>query len=335
MKRLFIVFLSLFFCKLLIAQVNLGDSTPKDPLMRTKPEVINFNNEFLLKDDMSYLCHIKKIMKLKSGYLINAQTKIDTFNVNFYIVSAKTSHSNKVQKIRPNQQYYLSVKKYLDFVISAGCMVYSNENIVIADKINHIAAPGYFYYLYISDNLDGLEYIDSDVVESRKKNFDLNRKHIDTLIVQFLNAISFSDNFENVKQYVDTNSVKKIFKNYCFPYGNRKKMRVRMAPDCFFFPRMKLMNWKSYGVNPNNLNELLSRILATDYRLPLEGNLLEKKCSILKREVLNISNDNIYTIRVYWEIEGAKDVYGIILSIKQFDEKFKIIAINTFIYQSF
>lgn len=329
-KSLYLTILLVLSNILLLAQNRLIDSIPKDPLMSKACLIINRSNDFLIKDNVNYLCYIELIISLKNGYSILAHTQIDTFDIVFKIVTTNKSKKNSVEKIHMGGYYHLSLKRYYDFPVCAGIIAFGNRNIMINNKINHIKAPGSNSYFFVTDNLDGLEYIDSTVIEDRKKVYFSNKNAIDTLIDHFLTEISFSVNFDALDKYIDTNSTKKIFQNYCADFSVRNKRNANTYPYWFPFYRIKLLDWKSRGVNPKNYKEMLSYMLKTEYNLPCKTDSTDKNYSILKQDILNISEDFVYSIRVYWEIEECNDIYSIILSIKQTNNTFKIIGINAF-----
>jgi hypothetical protein len=337
MKNLKLFFFLILLINLMgFSQNIVKDSIPKDPLMPSNCEIVNYNFDFLIKDNTSYLCYVNKIYNLKNGYIINVKTKIDSIYVTFYITSSKTKNISSKNKIKEKHKYYLTLKRYFEYPICAGIEVYSNENIMIGDKMVNVGFPGSFYYLFISDNLDGLYYLDSNLIHSRYHILEKQQNPIDSLIFNFINEINIPSS-NNITTYVDSNNVKKMFQNYCFPYGQRKLKNSYSYSEMLPHYKIKLEKWETFGINPNSFQDLFDSILWKEYKLPLKNRIYNQgfKLKILKQDILNISEDSIYTYRVDWKNEGSSYFSSIILSIKQIDNKFKIIGINTVYVSSY
>ncbi len=326
-KFIFCSFLFVFLFVVLKAQITDINSTPKDSLLFFGSQIRNNSFAFLIKEDTPYLCYINSIINLKNGYLINVQTKIDTFSINLNIVTTKKSNSNLNRKIKKNNSYYFTLKRYFEYPILVGFNFTRNKNLLIGDKMVHVAAKGSFHYIFISEELDGLEYLDSLEIYNRNRAYNNNKHSIDTLILKFLNIISNSQIFDSISNVVDTNSAKRMFHQYCISFGKRKMKNSYNYCDMLPDYKIKIQNWTDLGVNPNSIKELINYELKYTYNYPIKEKNVN--CVVIDQKILNTTQDQLYTIRVKWKIDEIDSFYYIILTIKQIDNKFIIIGINT------
>ena len=323
------------------AQINI-DSLPKDPLLdaiwgeKYSPPIKNNNLSFLLQEDSCYVFRIYHIISLPSGYLIQAHTMVDSFNVWAYIVTPKTHPSSNLiqKKIKKGGSYKLHLRKY--FLLPAWVGIESGRtvDVMLGNKTLSINENGYYSYLFSSLDLEGLYQIKSQEVAFRERKFQKEEINLKNSISPFLEYISYGKPTDNLFNTVDTLQIKRSLNRYGqywwgrnpSDFGHTKK-RFKWSLD---YP-VKKHDWlERDGVNSNEYEAVFWKMLKKDYCLPTDTQNLDRNFlySSIKLKLLHYSEQFIYTVQVIWKLANVNKTYIAILDIQKEGNDYKIVGLN-------
>lgn len=312
----------------LFAQEIRVKNYPVDTLMPELVEIQNSSLSFLIQDNVYYNFYINEIIPLKNGYCIDCITKIDSFNVHAYVITNKIKipFGNKIKQF---ETYKLCLNRYFAEPTVAGIHIYENLDIMLGDYTVQVGALGCFNYIFTSLNLYGLSFIDSIKVQKNIQKFEFEKNEIHKLVESFINTISFCQNSIKIFDLVDTNLIKQSINQYSESFSSRN-ISCFSSPNRLHPPfEVKLIDWNErFDINSNNFKSIFWFVIKLYYELPLESNIETNiiSQSKIKLELLHLSKNGIYTVKVKWSIKDIE--YFAILNILKIKQEFKVIGIN-------
>lgn len=333
MKNIIIFLVSIFTIGFSYSQADIQNiksgrnKLPKDSLNNGCAQIQNFRLDFLVENDKYYDFRILNISENNGGYIVEADTYIDSFRVEVIILTSKKSYTTRSLKIKQSQKYRLALKRYFEIPVFAGVENTPINDVLLGTHIHSIVTIGNFNYLFTSLNLDGLEYIDSSkTIPLFQKYYD-NKTDIQDVVYSFINQITYELKNCNIIDYVDTFQLKRNLKHYSTDFYFNLYVNEQ---NYYYSPKnIKKFPWKSYNVNPDVFNSVFWFMIKYYYNLPLISESTKGKIESkdIKTELLYTSND-LYTIRVKWKIPEFKDDIVAILSLISKENSFKIVGFN-------
>jgi hypothetical protein len=294
---------------------------PVDPI-DTMYSQIYFNCfSFLITDSIYYNFKILKILKFDHGYGLLLATEIDGRDCYAFTISMKEGKSNH-RKIRKGRCYRMKLKRYFSEPLIRSIEYTHYHNVMLG--VNHVGVLSVGSpYIFCSQNMKDLYYIDSAEVDKTERKILENTNEITLLAKDFIQSICFEEDSARLIEISDTALMKTSLKKYHELFG----------PNIFhgmFYPPtdVPLMEWDTSKIDTNKFNSFFWRMINDFYSLPIKKseNISFSKCDITIK-ILYLSDD-IYTIRANWKLPSFKRSSTAFLSIKKFDNKYIVIGFN-------
>ncbi len=304
------------------------DSMPiyKDPLEAGWQEMKHNSLDFLINDTSYYPFTVFDIHKYKQGYGIWATTRLHDTNIYVYIISIK-GESIKTEKVKQGQTYRMNLKRYYEHPLATSAEFKQIYDVMLNEKNVGILSIGQFSYLFVTNNLVGLHYVDSVQANPLKKQILDYSTKLQVFVNSFVKAISFSEDSMYLSNYVDTNLIKKALNNYYEIYGGVPLYVYKRPPS-----NIEHYNWKLNRISTSSFQPFFWGMLKYFYKFPYSNNEIENYCFIeddIEMKVLHYVN-NVYTIRLKWKLSSSQKMYYYaIITVKQTnDSSFKVIGFN-------
>lgn len=288
---------------------------------------------FLVQENKDYIFKITKILNVRDGYLLWAKTKIQHHNVDVIIVSPQSDQNKDFKcRFRVGKKYKMTIQKYF-FIPAKHIGVESGftVDVLLGKRTISINQSGDYYYLFVSQNADGLFIRDNQQLDTIYGQFSVDSIMIKQTIDNFIAHICFNDDKYNI---IDTFLLKNSLRRYgtslwtrnpcdlCKKCGN-KNWSIDSVPS--------LANWEiEYQVSDTaDYREMLKAVLRKHYKFPLDDSLRGKDILHQEYKLLYCSHENIYTIQVSWEIANVADRrYVAIVNVQKIDGIYKVVGLN-------
>lgn len=290
---------------------------PYDALDVGFKQIINNDFSFLIEDSSYYNFTVSEIHKLKNGYGILLTSRICDTNTYTYVISRGKGVKNG-EKIKVGNTYKMKLTRYFPEPLILSIEYPKIYDVMIGTEIIPVMATGLFSYIFITQNLNGLHYIDSLNAMDIKNEIKDDELRIQDFIYEFINSISTQNDTTDLLSFVDTTSMKLVLENYSITITTRSPDFKSYKPP-FNVPSFP---WFNVGIDNTEFNSFFKGVIKYFYKLPADYILSEKEVEIFP---LYISNDT-YTIRVVWK--SPYRTYSAILAIKPYGNSFKIIGFN-------
>lgn len=286
---------------------------------------------FMIKENHNYLFTIDNIYRIRNGYIIEAETKIDSIVVLCYIVSPKIN-SNHSAPMQIKQTYELQLNRYFFTPSQVSTESVDVSDILLGNRTLSINKDGYYCYLFSCRNIIGSYIKDRQTVESEKNLFVNDSMQLTSTIKDFIAMVSSSYSQDELYSMIDTLAVKKTISAYGIYIQGR-------SPSDFLlnYHKMKKKKWfffnsPSYYYSKKELKrqstyQIFSSMLKRDYDLPLQDSVNNNKIFLIDIKLLYYLN-NVYTIQARWCNSEINKRYVIILNLKKQGNNFMIVGFN-------
>jgi len=240
------------------------------------------------------------------------------------VISKKEKNTNPIEI---GKSYKFKLLRYFENQLSVNIEYKEIYDVMLGAKTIGILSLGWFNYLFVSPNLNSLNYIDSLNVDIIEKNIKKKDERLQKFICDFLKTISFNEYSNNLRGYVDSSLLMASLKTYSI-YGIVKSptdianRKIVQPPR-----RIPYLNWERYNIDDKNFNSLFWGMLENFYNLPIKDNPIDFDCKEVHIKTLYFYND-ISTIRIKWKLPSKETEYVAIVSIREFEQTFKIIGFN-------
>ncbi|MDD4208991.1 MAG: hypothetical protein PHI52_01495 [Bacteroidales bacterium] len=299
--------------------------TPFDSLDLVNQQITNNDFAFLINDSTYYDCKVLKISKLSEGYTIRFGLKIGWRDVYAQVVT--TNEKNKhFKKIKVGNTYKMKLKRYFNYPLHRAIEYPLIYDVMLGKTINGVLSTGLFCYLFVSPNLDGLYYIDSNNIDKMGKEIELEKKYIQDFVYRFVNTITFKKDSTNLSYFIDSTLIVKSLRKHRQYLNNRGyDFNIYKIPK-----QVPFRKWALDKIDTSNFTSFFWGILKVDYQLPIYIDSC-LNYEINKNDILIdilYYKYPLYTVRVKWNNPIKKINYIVIVTIKEDDYKFKIIGFN-------
>ena len=234
-----------------------------DPLDVGFKQYVTNDNAFLVTDTTYYNFLICDIYKLEKGYFITAYTKILDSTVRVQIISLKERIFYK-NKIKKGQYYQMKLTRYFEMPLRRGIESKTIYGVMVGEKSVGVLSTGWFPYLFVTQNLRGLEYRDSASIVNIEKDIKKLENELHVFLYQVIKSLSFKEDSNLLVNYFDTSQVKKSLKLYnCFSMG--------FSPsDVVIYPSKKVekFNWERHNIKTDNFHSWFWGIINIFYAYP-------------------------------------------------------------------
>jgi hypothetical protein len=272
-----ITFCILFKCTTLIAHQSL--CTANHPGMkkvdfRNKQieeskngnQITNDNRDSLIVDYNTYECRVLDITKLKNGYGIKLMVQISKDTSAIAMVVSKSADNNGIfkhssRRIKRGRSYKIQLVRYFQQKILCDIENRPVYDILIGQETIGVVPAGWYNYIFVAPNLNGLYYINDFRLNPNTTHLSLLQT-IKGFSDQFVNTVICKDDMTKIEQFADTILLKSVLNNYyaqwigCRPDPKRRNCVKRSIPH---------FNWNAINANKNSIHSLISRLFEHFY----------------------------------------------------------------------
>jgi len=295
-------------------------------------QYITNDNSFLINDSKYYSFKVISIYKLEDAFFIQLQTQIDNRNVIAYVVSVNLKDKNK-DKIKIGKTYRMKLLRYYEKPLSRSIEYKKNYDLMIGNHLVSILSTGWFPYIFVTQNLRGLNYIneiDTSLSVLKIPQNDFNK--IDTLSCNLVKKI-YDHDFSFLMKHCDTLLIKDIIKKYHVDVPDRTLVEKLMLTKRVLPPpkNVPLNNWLFSKVDTSkNFKDFFEEVVSIYYPFPINMNYKSDRlidCREIKWQVIYFL-DGIYTIRIKWKMFSSKNDIYVFINIKKIGDEYKIVGFN-------
>lgn len=302
-----------------------------DPLdTASSIQVLNWDIGFLIDESKYYEFEITRIDKFSQGYVVYAHTRIHGVFVRAFIV---TTNSKQIgtKKIRKGKKYMLKLIKYYERPL-VRVVVFNHSistyNVLINTNSINILSYGSISYIHVSPNLEGLYYIEPSIIDSLEEEKNSKIKEIESLICEFMPMLFQPIDTIKILNFVDTVLLKRTLLGL-----NRGVFRV-------YYPGKSLpkkipsdKKSKSYidvsNCETSSFFSIYTCFINKEFISTNKPQIKPSDCDNLEFKILRYFN-NVYTIRVQFNVPNSRYTYLTELSIKNDNDNLKVIGINKY-----
>jgi hypothetical protein len=290
---------------------------PYDPFNCVLRQVNFLDFAFLIKDGVEYEFLIVNIEKLKKKcLLITIKTSILDTTVWARVITFPTK-KHAANNIKLGEKYKMKLIRYFEQPFIGLLHLFNVYDVMIKKTI--VGIVGDFSYVFITQNLEGLKYIEHPPSQTELIDSFSQDDEFKLFIKEVVKTFSFIEDTCNLEKYFDKKAVKKTLKQYSTLYlelDERSK-------------NIQLFECKLFNIKTKCFENWFWEVVDFFYKLPIEKNetdyhLLENNITV---KLLSYNN-NIYTVRVKWMLPSQYGTYYAYFSIIKNDGQYKIIGFN-------
>jgi hypothetical protein len=296
--------------------------------------VLSDDFAFLIKDSIFYDYKIRDIYKIKRGFFITLETRTEDTNIIVKVISfkhPKEKGSNKI-KIKIGDTYKMRLVRYNKYPLIKSFEHHYNYDILIGKEAIGIASAGSYSYLFITDNLDGLYYIDSTTSANTYNYSKKARQQIHDFVYNVIRSMTFKEDSSKLNLYMDTHLVHRSLYQHSRLYTNYPKWGIYKYPP----KKTESFKWKNFNIDTENFNNHFWGILSYFYNLPKNQEEIDINNIFSENNVLSeilYYEKGIYTVRIVWNIpnhQSGRFFYVGYFAIKESEEGYKVVGFNKF-----
>lgn len=286
-------------------------------------QIVNNDLSFLIEEGNYYDFKVYKISKRSNSYFINASTVINDTIVLVDIITFNRNWDNKNKnKIRPGKYYKIKLQRYFKNPLYNGIEYKPIYNVMLGKEAIGVLSTGYIDYLFVSQNLSGLNYADSSQIINIEKDKLKYEEKIHTFLFQVVKSITFAEDSSLLINYIDSIQIKESLRTYPITVLGG------------FSPSEPISNYQPkkipkeiwFNIDTNSFNTWFWQVLKENYRLPQSNNKNNFQNDDVETDILYLQND-IFTVRVKWSIPSSNEVFNAVFIIKK-ESDFKVIGFN-------
>jgi len=270
-------------------------------------EIKNNHFSFLISDSIYYKFTIDEIYKFNNGYGLQLSTKISDIDVIAFLVSMKSSEISG-KKIKKGCSYNLKLSRYFEKPLSRSIEYPQFYDVMLGQNMVGILSIGYSY-IFISQNINGLNYIDSASVFKTEKRIKENEDKISEFAFSYFKSLIYEKDTNFLIANTDTVLIRKCLSRYSKLFGPNMTHNLLHSPPS----KVELLQWENFKIDTTNFFQFYWGMLNYFYSLPIQySEITRLSQNDFAVKVLHFS-DNIYTIRVKWKLSSKKQIYTAIL----------------------
>ena len=174
---------------------------PYDPLDTNFVGLYFKDNSFKVIEGKYYDFYISRISKVNNGYLIDAQTIIDSSVVFVKIVSFDNKKT-KNKKLKKGNTYKINLYRYFYNPLQSHPEYRRIFNIVLDNKVVSIVGNG-FRYVFVSPNIIGKTFVNQNDILNFEKTVSDNELKVNQFINKFIQNLFLNKDTSSFNDYFD------------------------------------------------------------------------------------------------------------------------------------
>lgn len=272
---------------------------------------------FLIKEDVYYKFKIIRIDYLNNGFGVLMSTKIDGRFVTAYVVTLNAGKMPKTKKIKRGNCYNMKLIRYTKRPIIRSIEYPQIYDVLLHNTIIPVMSIGTITHLFISDNVIGLNYIDSSKAKVFEKHKLEAKEEIKEIVVSFIQKVLIERDTAFLLKMADTVLLKKSILDVSWTVG------PSMIRSTFKRPPKDLP--KYFESNEEDKYSFVETFWFVVDRASGFTKYYKKYYSIENTivDVLYYHN-GFYTVRAFWKYNELPYFGMIYFSIIKVNEGFKI-----------
>ncbi len=289
--------------------------TPYDIEDSTHQQFFTNTFSFLIKEDVYYKFKVIRVDYLNNGFGVLMSTKIDGRFVTAYVVTLYADRIPKTKKIKKGNYYNMKLTRYVKRPIGRFIENPPIYDVLLQNTIVPVMSIGAFSHIFISQNLIGLNCIDSSKVKEIEKHKLEAKEEIKEIVNGFFQKVLIERDTASLLNMTDTMLLKNSLINVSWFVG------PSMIRSTFKRPPKDLPKYFEIKKCECNFIELFFGIINTGIFDKYYRNHLSIENTIV--DVLYYHN-GFYTVRVFWKYNELPSFGMVCFSIIKVNEGFKI-----------
>lgn len=272
---------------------------------------------FLIKEDVYYKFKIIRIDYLNNGFGVLMSTKIDGRFVTAYVVTLNAGKMPKTKKIKRGNCYNMKLIRYTKRPIIRSIEYPRIYDVLLHNTIIPVMSIGTITHLFISDNVIGLNYIDSCKAKVFEKHKLEAKEEIKEIVISFIQKVLIERDTAFLLKMADTVLLKNSILDVSWAVG------PSMIRSTFKRPPKDLP--KYFESNKEDKYSFVETFWFVVDRASGFTKYYKKNFSIENTivDVLYYHN-GFYTVRAFWKYNELPYFGMVYFSIIKVNEGFKI-----------
>ncbi|MDY0217618.1 MAG: hypothetical protein RBS19_11755 [Bacteroidales bacterium] len=193
--------------------------TPYDIEDSTHQQFFTNTFSFLIKEDVYYEFKVIRVDYLNNGFGVLMSTKIDGRFVTAYVATLNADRIPKTKKIKRGNYYNLKLTRYIKRPIGRFIENPPIYDVLLQNTIVPVMSIGTFSHIFISQNLIGLNCIDSSKVKEIEKHKLEAKKEIKEIVISFIQKVVIERDTASLLNMADTVLLKKSILDVSWTVG--------------------------------------------------------------------------------------------------------------------
>jgi hypothetical protein len=289
--------------------------TPYDIEDSTYSQYLINTFSFLIKENVYYKFKVIRVDYLNNGFGVLVSTKIDGRFVTAYVATFNAGRMPKTRKIKRGNCYNMKLVRYTKRPIIRSIEYPQIYDVLLHNTIIPVMSIGTITHLFISDNVIGLNYIDSCKAKVVEKHKLEAKEEIKEIVISFIQKVLIERDTASLLNMVDTMLLKNSLMNLSWHVG------PSMIRSTFKRPPKDLPKYFEIKKCECSFIELFFGIINTGIFDKYYRNHLSIENTIV--DVLYYHN-GFYTVRAFWKYNELPSFGMVCFSIIKVNEDFKI-----------
>lgn len=193
--------------------------TPYDIEDSTYSQYLINTFSFLIKEDVYYKFKVIRVDYLNNGFGVLMSTKIDGRIVTAYVVTLNAGRMPKTRKIKRGNCYNMKLVRYTKRPIIRSIEYPQIYDVLLHNTIIPVMSIGTITHLFISDNVIGLNYIDSSKAKVFEKHKLEAKEEIKEIVISFIQKVVIERDTASLLNMADTVLLKKSILDVSWTVG--------------------------------------------------------------------------------------------------------------------
>lgn len=307
--------------------INAPSAFPIDPLAPPSKytQVLIRDYAFIIDEDSTYSFTVDFIRRIKNAYYIGAHTTVLDSTIYVKIIEPLINKPNKKGIIRVGNSYKMRLIRYFPYPLSHAIDYYINYNFLFGSKIVSLQSTDCLTYIFSTDDLEGLHYINKKSRTSGRISSDPSQNFQDKKIAYKTFISIIQKDKSTTEQLVDRLAVVACAKTQARKYSIVDQQHIQCVPPFRLKTERYLFNHNTKGLN---LSEKLYFMMmdACSLYCDYDTSELPSSISIHKMDVVYYEKSYI-TYRFLWTSSLFRGEFCTYLSFKKSKDEMKLVGI--------
>ncbi|MGI6320314.1 MAG: hypothetical protein ACOXZK_05025 [Bacteroidales bacterium] len=212
--------------------------TPYDIEDSTFQQVFTNTFSFLIKEDIYYRFRVSRIDRLSNGFGVLLFTTIDGRDVSAYVIGSNVKKLRHMEKIKKGKYYDMKLVRYVKGPIGRLIDAPLIYDVLLQNTLIPVMSIGSFTHLFISDNMIGLNYLDSNRVKEAEEKKSIVKTDIEKFVIDFIQKGILDMDSISIVNMADTFLLRETLLSVHQSFGpsmlrNRYKKPPKKIPEYF------------------------------------------------------------------------------------------------------